>query len=255
MEKTLTANKRFVRIINEIEKRGIKPLLPRHYLDDPFSQFNGIKYTPLMEGILHTYEPEKIIRFLEKRYGDAAIVQITKAENGEKIFLIKTGDIDSNQEIIDRDMALCGYFPSYVEKTGNERTIQYEPKHQNKVNEKVLEKKHIYHLTQSQKVPKILKNGLEPKTNNKKFKYPGRVYFFLSEPSYSKCLGLIGEFYREELKKSGGSNAYEGSYTLLKINTEQLSGVDFSYDPNAEDCVYTYDNIPPEHIEIVTVIE
>ena len=208
-----------------------------------------------MEGILRTYEPEKILGFLEKRYGDAAIVQIVKGENDEKVFMIKTGDIDSNQEVIDRDMALCGYFPSHVEKWKNERTIQYEPRHQNTVNDKVHEKKYIYHLTQSQKVSKILRNGLAPKTNNKKFKYPGRVYFFLSEPSYEKCLSLMNEFYREELRKNHGLEAYEGPYTLLKINAEQLVNVDFSYDPNAEDCVYTYDNIPPKYIEVVAEIE
>lgn len=254
-KKILVTDKQFVQLVNEIKKRGIKPLLPRHYLNDPFSRFDNVNHTPLMEGIFRTYEPEKIVRFLEKRYGDAAIVQVVNGENGEKVFLIKTGDIDSNQEVIDRDMALCGYFPSYVEKRGNERTIQYEPSHQNTVNDEVRNKKYVYHLTQSQKASKILRSGLAPKTNNKKFKYPGRVYFFLTEPSYEKCLGLIDEFYQEEMRKNHGLGAYEGPYTLLKINTEHLDNVDFSYDPNAEDCVYTYDNIPPEYIEVVTEIE
>ena len=133
-KKILVTNKQFVQMVNELKTRGIKPLLPKHSLDDPFSLYDTLKYTSLMEGIFRTYEPEKIIKYLEKRYGDAAIVQKTTGENGEKLFLIKTGDIDSNQEVIDRDMALCGYFPSYVEKRNNERTIQYEPSHQNKVN-------------------------------------------------------------------------------------------------------------------------
>lgn len=254
-KKILITSKQFTEMVNELRSRNIKPLIPRKTVYDPFSQFDNVNHTPLMEGIFRTYEPEKIVKFLKKRYGDAAIIQITDGENGEKIFLIKTGDVDSNQEIIDRDMALCGYFPSYVEKRKNERTIQYEPSHQDTVNDKVREKRYVYHLTQSQKIPKILKNGLAPKTNNKKFKYPGRVYFFLSEPSYEKCLSLMNEFYREELRKNHGLEAYEGSYTLLRINTEQLNNVDFSYDPNAEDCVYTYDNIPPKYIEVITTIE
>ena len=254
-KKLLATSEQFVRMVNELKARNIKPLIPRPRVFDPFFLFDDLEYTPLLEGILRTYEPEKIVGFLEKRYGDAAIVQIIEGDNGEEVFLIKTGDIDANQEVIDRDMALCGYFPSYVEKTGNERTIQYEPRRQNTVNDKVHEKKCVYHLTQSQKVPKILRNGLAPKTNNKKFKYPGRVYFFLSEPSYERCLSLMDEFYREEMRKNHGLEAYEGPYTLLKINTEHLDHVDFFYDPNAEDCVYTYDNIHPKYIEVVTEIE
>ena len=65
----------------------------------------------------------------------------------------------------------------------------------------------------------------------------------------------MNEFYREELRKNHGLEAYEGPYTLLKINAERLDNVDFSYDPNAEDCVYTYDNIPPKYIEVVAEIE
>jgi hypothetical protein len=45
--------------------------------------------------------------------------------------------------------------------------------------------------------------------------------------------------------------AYKGPYTLLRIDTEQIKGVNFSYDPNAYECIYTYDNISPEAIEPV----
>ena len=36
---------------------------------------------------------------------------------------------------------------------------------------------------------------------------------------------------------------------------EQIKNVDFAYDPNAFECIYTYDNIPPSAIEIVEEIE
>ena len=48
---------------------------------------------------------------------------------------------------------------------------------------------------------------------------------------------------------------YFGTYTLLAIDTEQIKNVDFAYDPNAFECIYTYDNIPPSAIEIVEEIE
>jgi hypothetical protein len=249
-KKLLITSEQFVRTVNELKARNIKPLIPRPRVFDPFFLFDNLEHTPLLEGILRTYKPEKIVGFLEKRYGDAAIVQIIEGENGEKIFLIKTGDIDSNQEVIDRDMALCGYFPSYVEKRKNERTIQYEPRHQNKVNELVNDEEYIYHLTPSNKVEKILRNGLCPKTNNKKFNYPGRVYFFLHEPEKEDCLLLMKQFYLEDVKNKNKA-VYKGPYTLLRIDTEQIKGIDFSYDPNVYECIYTYDNISPEAIEVV----
>ena len=253
-KKLLITSEQFVRMVNELKAQNIKPLIPRPRVFDPFFFFDDLEHTPLLEGILRTYEPEKIVGFLEKRYGDAAIVQIIEGENGEKIFLIKTGDIDSNQEVIDRDMALCGYFPSYVTQRHGERTIQYEPNHQNNVNELVHEEDYIYHLTPSNKVSKIRDNGLCPKTNNKMFKYPGRIYFFLHEPDMDECLVLMKQFYQESLRKARSSGAkvvYTGPYTLLKIDTRRVADCDFSYDPNAYDCIYTYDNISPEAIEVV----
>ena len=41
-------------------------------------------------------------------------------------------------------MALCGYFPSYVEKNNGQRTIQYEPRHQNAVNDIVQDVEYIF---------------------------------------------------------------------------------------------------------------
>ena len=58
------------------------------------------------------------------------------------------------------------------------------------------------------------------------------------------------QFYLEDIKKRNKA-AYRGSYTLLRIDTEKIKGIDFSYDPNAFECIYTYDNISPEALEVV----
>ena len=48
---------------------------------------------------------------------------------------------------------------------------------------------------------------------------------------------------------------YTGPYALLKIDTEMINGTDFFYDPNAFECVYTYDNIPTTAIKVYKKIE
>lgn len=250
----------FEEITNLIkESIGKKLILPRKSFGNIFNINETVKENPLLEGIFRTYKPEKVLKYLEKRYGDAAIVNIFDGDNEEKIFLIKTGDVDYNQNIIDKDMALCGYFPSYVEKNNGQRTIQYEPRHQNAVNDIVQDAEYIFHITKTNRVKKILNIGLTPKTHNKKFNYPDRVYFFLKEPSYKEWLDIIEEFYSAELKaykmRQTNNLPYEGSYTVLSIDTGKIKNTNFFYDPNAENCVYTYDNIPPEAIEVVCEIE
>ena len=88
-----------------------------------------------------------------------------------------------------------------------------------------------------------MKNGLTPKTNNKKFSYPDRIYFFLREPDTEDCLWLMKQFYKSEIEsfKNGRiKRVYNGTYTLLKIDTELVKNVDFSYDPNTYESIYTY---------------
>ena len=259
MEKSiLITNEEIKKLVKESLSKKI--IIPKESVNNIFSLYENKKENILMEGIFKTYPPEKVLKYLKKRYGDAAIINIFDGDNDEKVFVIKTGDIDYNQDIIDKDMFLCGYFPSFVEKNNGERTIQYEPRYENVINNIVEDEEFIYHLTPTNKVKKILQIGLTPKTNNKKFVYPDRIYFFLYEPCKEDCLFLMQQFYEETFKsyKMGISKevTYNGSYTLLAIDTEKITEkCNFFYDPNAENCVYTYDNVPPEAIEIVQEIE
>ena len=223
-------------------------------VDNPLCIDNYFRNNPLMEGYFKTYPPEKIEYYLKKKYGDYATIILTKNENDVDVFIIGFFNDEENEDYINKDMAMCGYFPSCYEIRDNIKYVQYEPRHQNKINDLVQDEEYIYHLTKTSKVSKILQNGLTPKTNNKKFKYPDRVYFFLHEPSIDDCLFLMKQFHFEE-SKNKKVKQYFGTYTLLAIDTEQIKNVDFAYDPNAFECIYTYDNIPPSAIEIVEEIE
>ena len=218
--------------------------------DNPLTMPEEIKNSPLMEGYFKTYPPEKVEKYLKERYGKYAYVDRYENDNGVEVFRIGIYNDEDGIKVVDKDMSLCGYFPSMKEIKGEMIYMFYEPRHQNKVNELVNDEEYIYHLTPSNKVGKILQNGLCPKTNNKKFNYPGRIYFFLHEPEKDDCLLLMKQFYLEDVKNQN-KVAYKGPYTLLRIDTEQIKGVNFSYDPNAYECIYTYDNISPEAIEVV----
>ena len=101
-----------------------------------------------------------------------------------------------------------------------------------------------YHATPTEKVNKIMKVGLTPRDEGKRgeFRTP-RVYL---SPWYDD--GLFSALYAEE-----GCFSSDRDYTVLKID---LSGMnpkprvyrdEFATEQN---CVYTYDNIPPQCLSI-----
>ena len=222
--------------------------------DNPFTIPEKLRNNLLMEGYFKTYPAEDILKYLSNRYGEYASIQLLENKNGVKVFSISFYNDKDNENVINKDMALCGYFPSISQVEGNIKHIQYEPKFQNNVNNIVQKEEYIFHLTPSNKVNKILNIGLTPKTNNKLFNYPDRVYFFLHKPSKKDCLLLMKQFY---IEKSQIKNQlqYKGSYSLLSVKTKMIKNCNFSYDPNAFDAIYTYDNIPPEAIKVVCEIE
>jgi hypothetical protein len=103
----------------------------------------------------------------------------------------------------------------------------------------------LYHLTPTRNVPKILKNGLVPKSRSKKAYHPDRIYLAKKIEDLSP---LSIDFYE-------GTNIRE--WTILKINTEIISDYFKIYkDPNFEDKgYYTLNTIHPIAIKIYQNIE
>lgn len=96
----------------------------------------------------------------------------------------------------------------------------------------------LYHTTLLRKKSKILKNGLSPKTNNRKNKHPERIYFdFLLNNSINTANSLI----KNDILK----NKEKLEYCILEINTNDIIKV--YKDPHSKGC-YTYDNIKPNNI-------
>lgn len=221
---------------------GIKAIVPKNSLGNILTHSEGCKKTRLSEAYYATYPIDKVVQYLKKRYGNSANVERFEGENGEEVIMVVMGNSDYNQNIVDSDLSLCGYFPSYVENIGKQRNVTYEKRFQDSVSDIVEERGTIYHLTRRDRLEKILRNGLCPRTEDKMFNYPDRVYFFLEAPSIEEC-----KFYIEQLARY--TKDHSKDYVLLEIDIEDL-GIEFYYDPNLSEAVYTKENVPPNRISV-----
>jgi hypothetical protein len=217
----------------------------RDWFGNIFAISDDLKNNVLMEGYYMTYPPEKVEEYLKKRYGKYAIVETYAVDNGVIIFRIGVYNDEDSKRIVDKDMSLCGYYPSKVDVLGNNtQYIIYEPRNQKTINKVVKDKGVIYHLTKASLYKKIEEIGLCPRTGNKRFNYPERVYFLLQKPAPNAVSEII-----TQLREYDKNRREDDAYVLLKVDTKELE-VNFFFDPNAADCVYTKENIPPQFISI-----
>lgn len=107
----------------------------------------------------------------------------------------------------------------------------------------------LFHVTPIERLDKIRKVGLTPRTNNKKSSHPERIYF---STSLSDARRIAPQLYAFENNKENLS----GTYVLLLVLLENLpSPIEFFNDPNFNRGVYTTDNIPAKYIRIIEEIK
>lgn len=136
---------------------------------------------------------------------------------------------------VNKTMELCGYYKAFCEDYC-EGYLQcgYEKRNEETIN---LTTDKIYHVTERTNVPKIKRNGLVPKSKNKKTFHLERVYFFTKDYGYNGFLNIIKLLYE---------NYNNFGYIVYEVDTNKLKNVSFHYDVNMENGIYTTDNIPPE---------
>lgn len=101
----------------------------------------------------------------------------------------------------------------------------------------------LYHLTPDDNIDKIKKNGLIPKSKNRKSNYPGRIYLFESIAESNFLLRL--------LKLNDKINNKIRTYSLIKLDLSGISSIVIHTDPNYPIGFYTYDNIAPYNLEFL----
>lgn len=126
---------------------------------------------------------------------------------------------------------------------------------------------YLYHTTDSKYLDKILKYGLVPKTKNSRFFYPGRI--FLS-PSKEFSDHLKNSLISNRVEKEMDKFSYDEKTKLtaqkekewVDLRIKNFNGLtlyrdmmippdEYSATGPHEGGFFTYDNIPPEYIEII----
>lgn len=115
---------------------------------------------------------------------------------------------------------------------------------------------YLYHTTDSKYLDKILKYGLSPKSKNNRFFYPARIFLSPSK-EFSDLLKLELIRQKSNFNYEKEKLAWKSSVDLRIKNFRGLTlyrdmmlpakqSIDFP-----EGGFFTYDNIPPEYIEVV----
>ena len=230
-------------------------LLGKNSISNPFSR------QELNEGLIKTFDEKTVLKHLcgylgftdnfsyfvhnpDKVNGFATIVNL---DNNEVGFDIIFPDSYFSENILSSTMELCGYYKStsdeYCEGYARNR---YEKKFQDKIKSKIIENNGIVHVTKLTRLEKIIKNGLVPKSGNKLSSHPERIYF---------AVGPITNELLSGLKCMLQPFNTTTKFVALKIKPEITERAEFYYDPNMENAVWTYDNIPPEYIDVIGEIK
>ena len=200
-----------------------------NYLFEAFT--HALSFETVRNNIInsHHLEPEQF-KFYQGAHGITLFILIA--------------DVGDNCDLIKSDMHHLGYFVgnehSFVDKNNYHwKTLQFEPYEEYDSTEEIIsENQKLYHWTPSENVASIETQGLIPKSENKYFKYPNRVYLILSNVD-TKQLIEIGMTMRKT-RENGDK------YTLLSVDTSKLpKDIHLFHDPNADYGVFTEDGIPP----------
>lgn len=215
-----------------------------------FDEF--IQETSLNEGLLMSYQADKVVRYIQKKYNlNDDSVDILTGDKGESIIV----DKELSQDILDKinlDLVnLAGYF-CVLDNNG---ILFYDKKFDKEVFDELKQSgkiKCFYHITPSKNDKKIQSYGLIPKHKNKKYTYPERVYL-LSDENLKDNEHFFTDF-SKHLHSVSNKDCYD--FSVYKIDFSKLNDIKLYVAINAKDYIgyYTMDNIRPEWIEKIDEI-
>ena len=123
-KKTLLSDDGFSELLKGLA--GVEAIVPKNTFDNIFTIADRLRKNYLNEAYYATYPIDEVVKFLKKRYGKTANVERFDGGNGEDAIMVVMGNADYNQNIVDSDLLLCGYFPLCVEEKGKQRNVTYE---------------------------------------------------------------------------------------------------------------------------------
>lgn len=245
--------KRIVR--EEIRKRLIWENIPSW--DNPLTTF---PFYGLNETLLHSLPAKKVCRWIKEYFKiEDDKIFITNIEN-VNIINVRTYLTKLDPELIEKAANYLGWFLStpklkYIEKMQEEYNegkrddqellLQFEPKHQPDITDELKNSgEMLIHISPSYYLGKIKSIGFSPRTKNRLYDYPDRVYFLKSSISDDELIDIA-----ERLNYHNVSKGNKGDYFKITIDPNKMpSIVRFYKDTNSKYGVYTTFNVPPETI-------
>lgn len=188
---------------------------------------------------------------------DSSILRFGKRDKEVSVIELIIPNNENYIERLTKFITACGWYKAdeTVSKQcrNGDVLIVFEKKYQEPLkNNGVSVPYKLYHITQECYVEKILKNGLIQKSGKKLSEHPERIYFFTKKFDDSTLSMIARQFF---IHKNSNDYVDYNNMVLLTVDiTKEKNSLKFYSDPNAEECVYTYDNIPPELIEKVEKI-
>lgn len=225
----------------------------------------------LCEGLIKSYSADFIIKTLKRRFlltskyneylknnnyqgyinSDSAVLRFGKREKEKSVIemIIPNNRNDINR--LTNFILACGWYIANKETTNDckdgDILLVFEKKYERVLKNNGIEVPNIlYHITQECYLDKILKNGLIPKHKDKLSKHPDRIYFLTKKYSDDELSIFSKQFF---IRNSSDNYVEYNKMVLLTIDITPIkNSIKFYADPNADECVFTYDNVSKDLI-------
>jgi len=218
----------------------------------------------IKEGLIYTHNIEKYQDNLDIELNSIGVKEYKLNIKSKFVYdleILNSNELNNDllKYIIDINQNLLGYYPSFIWVKNNIGTngfvfdekylsnkylsikIRFEAKYEDGLYKNDLDVPNFaYHLSPENKKEKISKDGLCPKSYNRKTKHPDRLYLFYDSNDYEELL--------KSLKLNDKINNLNRNYVLYKVKLNDKMII--HSDPNYDKGFYTYDNISPKNIEI-----
>lgn len=196
----------------------------------------------LYEGLIKTYPVKSTIKKLEN---SGYVADYIHQSNHTKTIIVLYDKSEYNN--IKKIMALYGWYEQGIYKIRGIDWIYFLPKFGlDATNDVYQNNMIIYHITNDHYIDKILKFGLQPRSQFKIEKeHPERIYCTINDPIDNK--NFIKHLYSK--MRANDVKNIENLY-ILKIDLSKCEDKNFYYDNITANGVYTHENIPPHCITI-----
>jgi hypothetical protein len=200
------------------------------------------------EGLIRTVDIDHTKNMMFRYLSNGDLEFKINIDKSSIIISMLDSDKVKNESVVGL-MNNMGWFPSYIMVHKNDnKGFKYSETHLNnshiditfesKFDEKVEDEyDKLYHVTTTNKVPKIIKRGLSPKSNHRLSYHPDRVYLTSKPNDILVSFLRLDKLYSKDME-----------YSILEIDNENL---ELYHDPNFDDGFYTYDNIHPDNIIVL----